>query len=150
DPYHVAWLAKNHHLNGFQFYDWQWKQHVPYSPADSWPDIANRNTLRSNITTMITAAHDFNIRAMNYNLMYGAYGPANATSGYGRDGSGVQPAWGLFSDGAQRQQLASDNLPAGWAAIDLALFDPNNIGWRNYIFGRENEVFNHYAFDGWH
>jgi dextranase len=26
---------KKYHINALQFYDWKWKHHVPYSPADS-------------------------------------------------------------------------------------------------------------------
>ena len=67
DATHTMWLLKNYHINGVQFYDWQWKHHLPYNPGATWPDVANRTIYRSTVTNLIAAAHFYNMMAMNYN-----------------------------------------------------------------------------------
>ena len=47
NAYNLIWQLKNYHINGVQFYDWQWKHHVPYNPSSSWPDVANRTISRA-------------------------------------------------------------------------------------------------------
>jgi len=147
----VAWLNK-YHINYVQFYDWQWKHHIPLagtvgSPAASWSDIANRATYRQTVNDYISACHVFGMKAMAYNLLYGAYG------NYASDGSGVSAQWGLYntaSGGSGAQWTLS--LPAGWAGGSgaLAMFNPSNSLWQSYIFAKENEMFSAYPFDGWH
>ena len=91
----VAWMAK-YHINYVQFYDWQWKHHVPLAgtvtnPASSWTNIANVTNYRQIVQDMISACHSNGMYAMEYNLMYGAW------AGYGQDGSGVDSNWALLA-----------------------------------------------------
>lgn len=145
----IAWMAK-YHINYVQFYDWQWKQHIPLagtvqSPAASWSDIANRTIYRQTVMDMIDACHANGMLAMNYNLLYGAYG------NYQSDGSGVSSQWGLYNSPGGSQWTVG--LPASWAGGSgaLAMFNPANTNWQNYLFNRENDVFAAYSgFDGWH
>lgn len=144
----IVWQLKNYHINALQFYDWQWKQHVPLagtvaSPASTWKDIANRDTYRQTVLDFISSGHSSNIAAMNYNLIYGAY------NGYGEDGSGVNYSWAAFNNSSHTTQ-DSLPMPAGWACSTLYLFNPANTSWQNYLIGREKDVFSAYAFDGWH
>ncbi|AKG37531.1 hypothetical protein VK70_00910 [Paenibacillus durus ATCC 35681] len=146
--YNIAWQLKNYHINAIQFYDWQWKQHVPLAgsadnPSSSWSDIGNRTIYRQTVSDYINAAHSFNAAAINYNLMHGAF------SGYEEDGSGVNYQWGLFNDNPPSSQY-SNPLPSGWASSALYIFNPANTEWQNYIFNREKEVFSAFPFDGWH
>ena len=143
----VEWLNR-YHVNYVQFYDWQWKHHQPLAgtvekPAESWKDIDNRTLCRQTVNDYIAICHAHGMKAMNYNLMNGAW------SGYGEDGSGVDYRWGLWtkSDGTAQAGIA---MPGGWAAENIFFFNPGNAGWQNYIFGREKEVFSVYNFDGWH
>ena len=143
----VEWLNR-YHVNYVQFYDWQWKHHQPLAgtvekPAESWKDIDNRTLCRQTVNDYIAACHAHGMKAMNYNLMNGAW------SGYGEDGSGVDYRWGLWtkSDGTAQACVA---MPGGWAAENIFYFNPGNADWQNYIFGREKEVFSVYDFDGWH
>lgn len=136
-----------YHINGIQFYDWQWQHHRPYSPEETWPDIANRRISRNVVSALIDEAHRRNMIAMNYSLAFGAY------DNYWQDGSGAEVAWGLFKDGngnytPERQDFHP--LPGGWATSKLYLMNPGNAGWQQYIFAREQEAFDHFAFDGWH
>ena len=145
DAYNIVWQLKNYHINGLQFYDWQWKQHIPYSPASSWPDIANRTISRATVTNLINAAHAYGMMAMNYNLYGGAY------SNYLTDSSGVTLAQGIFSGTpASSANQMSYPLPGGWATSKLCTMNNRDIGWQNYIYGREKTVFTNFVFDGWH
>jgi dextranase len=136
---------KNYHLNGLQFYDWQWKHHIPYNGGSSWPDVANRTNNLSTVTSFISLAHGYGMVAMNYNLYGGAY------ANYATDGSGVTPAMGIFSGtpasaGNQLEYI----LPNGWATSGLYEMNNRDTNWQNYIFGREAAAFTNLAFDGWH
>lgn len=141
-------LLNDYHLNGVQFYDWQWMHHWPLkgtvaSPASSWNDVANRLVSADTVTNQLSSAHGRNMVAQNYNLAYGAW------SGYGEDGSGVDYRWGMWYANNCTNQAGFD-LPAGWATPRIYWFDPANASWQSYIFGREGDAMSVYPFDGWH
>lgn len=137
-----------YHLNAVQFYDWQWKHHVPLagsvaSPAAAWTTIGNYKNYRHSVQDLITAVHDRSMSAMNYNLIYGGW------AGYGQDGSGVDYQWGLWWNSNCTNQ-GNFSLPASFATPNIYFFNPGNASWQSYIFGREADVFSAYGFDGWH
>lgn len=145
--YHWMWELKNNYINGIQFYDWQWKHHVPLagtvaSPASSWQNVSNTTNYRQTVLDGINGAHSYNMAAMNYNLMYGAW------AGYGQDGSGVNYLWGLWTqnNGTNQWNIA---MPSGYATPAIYIFNPGNTSWQNYIYGQESNVFQAYPFDGW-
>jgi dextranase len=145
DTYHTMWLLKNYHINGIEFYDWQWKHHIPYNPASTWHDVANRTIYRSTVTNLIAAAHYYNMVAMNYN----SYGMAFAN--YLTDGSGVALSMGIFSGSpASIGNQYGLTLPTTWATTNLYGFNNRDTNWQNYIYGQEQLVFTNFAFDGWH
>jgi dextranase len=134
-----------YHINGLQFYDWQYKHEKPLKMedgklAETWPDIANREVSRETIERYISLAHEKNMKAMNYNLLFGSY--ENAES------EGVKKEWGLFKDPDAEEQ-DKHPLPDNWAS-DIYLLDPSNKGWQDFIINEEKEVFEHLDFDGWH
>ena len=138
---------KNYHIDGLQFYDWQWEHHVPLAgtvahPASSWQDIAGRTNYRQTILDMIQVGHQLGMASFNYNLLYGAW------AGYQTDGSGVKPAWGLYYDNGGNIQV-SVSMPSGWSTTAIDLFNPANPSWRQYILKQEANVFKAYPFDGW-
>nr|AAQ91303.1 dextranase 1 [Paenibacillus sp. Dex70-34] len=133
------------HINGIQFYDWQWKHHLPLKiesgkPAATWPDIANREVSFETVKSYIDLAHERNMTAMNYNLLYGAYEDAEQ--------DGVKKEWGLYKD-PLHEHPDLHRLPDSWAS-DIVLMDPANPEWQRYLIEKEKEVFRHLPFDGWH
>lgn len=133
------------HINGIQFYDWQWKHHIPLmmdgaQPAESWPDIANRPVSFETVKSYIDLAHGKNMKAMNYNLLFGAYEDAWE--------DGVKPEWGAYKD-PLHTDLDKHHLPDSWAS-DILLMDPSNPEWQQYLFEKEKVVYDHLPFDGWH
>ena len=147
DPAGVLDTLNRYHINGLQFYDWSNKTHQPLagsvgSPAPTWSDIANRTHTRSIVNAFITGAHQHNMMAMSYNLIYGALDDAGAAT------DGVQDEWYLYTDTSHTNKDRHD-LPAGWLS-DIYLQDPSNTSWQNYLAGKMDDSFQVYAFDGWH
>ncbi|MGD9899955.1 MAG: glycoside hydrolase family 66 protein, partial [Calditrichaceae bacterium] len=134
-----------YHINGIQYYDWHYKHHLPLkgtpdNPAYTWPDIANRTNYFATIKRYIDTGHEHGMKAMAYNLLYGAYEDAQ--------NDGVQDEWRLFKDTFHSDPDFHD-LPDTWAS-DIYLIDPSNPAWKNYIFDKMSDVFETLPFDGWH
>lgn len=134
-----------YHLNGLQFYDWQNKHHQPLPltgsvPASTWKDIINRDIYFSTVQKYITTAHSFNMKAMFYNLIYGAWDNAEV--------DGVQKEWYVFTDNTHTNRdfhpLSSPFLS------NIYLLDPSNIGWQQYLMKENKKVYQFLAFDGFH
>lgn len=134
-----------YHINGLQFYDWQYKHHQPLKGepgniAPYWNDIANRTNYLSTVQKYLSAAHARGMKTMAYNLLYGAY--ANAST------DGVDNSWRIFKDqGHQTPDFYS--LPSTWAS-NIYVMDPTNPAWVSYIDSAMQKVFLGLAFDGWH
>jgi dextranase len=133
------------HINGIQFYDWQYKHQMPVKwdngkPAAAWQDIANRTVLYDTVKGYIDLAHKRNMKAMNYNLLFGAYRNAEQ--------DGVNKEWGLFKDPLHMSQ-DKHPLPSSWAS-DIYLYDPSNQEWQNYLLQAEKRTFAALPFDGFH
>ncbi|MDQ6419781.1 glycoside hydrolase family 66 protein [Paenibacillus sp. LHD-117] len=132
-------------INGIQFYDWQWKHHMPMklegeAPAKTWPEIANRPVAYDTVSGYIDLAHERNMKAMNYNLLFGAFEDSEQ--------DGVKREWGLFKDPLLKNQ-DKHPLPDSWAS-DIMLLNPANEEWQSYLFREEKKVFDRLPFDGWH
>ncbi len=141
----VIETLNRYHINGIQFYDWQYKHNMPLdgtpqNPAPYWHDIANRLVYFSTVKDYIDVAHKCNIKTMAYNLLYGAYSDANL--------DGVPDQWGLYKD-ASHQNRWMYTLPSTWAS-NLYFMDPSNKAWQAYIISQEKKVFEALPFDGWH
>lgn len=134
-----------HHINGLQFYDWADKHHQPLAgtvanPATAWKDIANRDTYKSTVDYYINAAHAHNMKAMSYNLCYGALSDAAA--------DGVQDAWYMYSN-SSHQTKAVFTLGAPFKS-SIYLTDPGNAAWQQYLAAKNQDVYSVYDFDGYH
>ncbi|WP_058303888.1 glycoside hydrolase family 66 protein [Gorillibacterium timonense] len=133
------------HINGVQFYDWQYKHQTPIKwegdkPASTWPDIANREVSFDTVKGYIDLLHGKSMKAMNYNLLFGAYQDAEK--------DGVKKEWGMFKDPLLQNQDRHP-LPDSWAS-DIYLYNPGNLDWQNYLFAAEKKTFDTLPFDGWH
>lgn len=132
-----------YHLNGVQFYDWQYRHHRPLAAdLSGWRDWSGRWISGDTVRAYLRAAHDRGMVCMAYNMIYAA----NET--YLTDGSGVQADWRLVrTNGADFTCDMDAKLgPVGV----LQYFNLLNPDWQNYIFAQENRVFEAFDFDGWH
>lgn len=142
----IITVLNRYHINGLQFYDWQYKHNEPLAgtvqnPDSTWKDIGNRTTYLSTVEGYIKYAHERGMKAMNYNLLYGAYADAFQ--------DGVDLTWSLFSDPDHQSRSYFPLPPPTWAS-NLYLMDPGNTGWKDYIYAQERRAFLAIPFDGWH
>jgi dextranase len=133
------------HINGLQFYDWAYAHHQPLAgtvsaPAASWTDIASRPTYKSTVDYYIRSAHSRNMKAMSYNLCYGALNDAAA--------DGVQDSWYMYKDQHHNNKEVL-NLSAPFKS-NIYLLDPGNADWQQYLAGKTQDMYAVYAFDGFH
>src|SRR5205085_11036623 len=117
------------HINGLQFYDWQYKHHKPLAgtvqhPDTIWKDIGGRDIYASAIRSYITAAHKRKMKTMFYDLAYGTYQNAEA--------DGVSPEWYLYTD-PNHNNIEKFELAKPPFLSDLLFTDPSNSGWQQYL-----------------
>ena len=131
------------HINALQFYDWQYRHHIPVSPdPDQWQDWSGRIIYGNKIREYLDAAHQKGMVGLAYNMIYAA------NQMYLTDGSGVDASWRLLKKNGQ-DFTVDMNARLGPVGI-LQYFNPLNPEWQQYIFAREEEIFSAFAFDGWH
>ena len=135
-----------HHINGLQFYDWQYKHHMPLAgspsaPQSVWKDLSNRDVYLSTLRSYIDAAHKSGMQAMFYNLAFGVLSDAAA--------DGVQEEWYVFKD---QNHTTKDKhpLPLNFFKSDIYLTDAGNTNWQQYIAAKHNDVYQALNFDGFH
>lgn len=134
-----------YHINGLQFYDWHNKHHRPLpmngdQPLTAWKDIGNRDVSFSTVDAYIKAAHSRNMKAMFYNLLYGAWDNAME--------EGVSADWYLYTDNthANLDFLALSNP----FLSNIYLLDPSNPSWQQYLMAQNGIVYEYLDFDGYH
>ncbi len=131
------------HINGLQFYDWQYRHHIPVSPnPEEWQDWSGRIIYGNKIREYLESAHQKGMVGLAYNMIYAA----NQT--YLTDGSGVDASWRLLKRNGEDFTVDMD-ARLGPVGI-LQYFNPLNPEWQQYIFAREQEIFSAFDFDGWH
>ncbi len=133
------------HINGLQFYDWDYDHQQPLAgtvsnPAQSWLDIAGRMNYKSTVDYYILSAHNHNMKAMSYNLCYGALNDAAA--------DGVSDEWYMYKDQSHNNKVVL-NLSAPFKS-DIYLMNPGNTLWQQYLAAKTQDMYNVYAFDGYH
>jgi dextranase len=67
----IAKLSE-YHINGLQFYDWQYRHDHLISPEDNYRDPLNRKLSLSTVKALIQAARAKNMAAMPYTTVYAA------------------------------------------------------------------------------
>ena len=142
------------HCNVLQFYDVNFRQHLPYSSKSSWHNLSNTIISRAVVQSFIASAHALRMAVFDYTLWNGAY-PNFAT-----DGTGVSPLWGMFAkncvpsctlaemEGTPSVGGSGSVFPRGWAASWLAEMDPTNPGWIDYFKTVNAPLVQSLGFDG--
>jgi dextranase len=141
------------HINGLQFYDFQYRHDQPLAgtvsaPAPSWPDIANREIDKSIIDQFIVQAHHRNMMAMAYNASYSSFADTLT-----RAKNPLPLNWAVWPDPTTPrtpESVKSLSMPAHWATTKLLYMNQNYGPWQNYLFGQMRDLFTVYNFDGWH
>lgn len=135
-----------YHINGIQFYDWQYKHHKPLpvtgsTPASTWKDIINRDIYFSTVEKYINSAHMHNMKAMFYNLIYGAWKDAESDE--------VNKEWYIYTNSSHTNK---DYHPLSTPPFlsNIYLLDPSNTEWQNYLINENKKVYMYLDFDGFH
>ncbi len=151
-----AWVDElnKFHINGLEYYDFQYRHDQPLAgtvthPAAQWRDIADRTVDRNVVNAFLAAARSYNMMSMAYNSSYSAYVDAFTNA------SGVQLQWATWDTPHGPRTLAtakSLDLPVdrGWATPRLIYMNETSPEWQHYIFDRMADLFRVYPFDGWH
>lgn len=127
----MVWAARQH-INGLQFYDWQYRHEALMPPQDIYTDLLGKQMSLPVIRDLIAAAHARNIAAMPYTAIYGA-SPAFYEQ---------HPDWALF--------MATD-VPYDFADGYLYIMDPSpDSPWSEHLLSEFAAVLEQTAFDGIH
>jgi dextranase len=135
-----------YHLNGLQFYDWQWKHDrplagTPASPTPVYKDISNRDIHFATVKAYIDSVHGRNMKAMFYNLAFGAWSDAAS--------DGVAEEWYLYTDQSHGTK-DKHPLPQPPFLSDIFLLNPADAGWQSYLINETRKVYAALPFDGFH
>jgi dextranase len=151
------WLAElnQFHINGLEFYDFQYRHDKPLAgsvahPLASWKDIGGRAIDGATVRELIDQAHHYNMMAMAYNASYSAYDDV-----FTRSNNQLPLKWAIWdTQNGPRRAMTAKSLELhnadGWSTHRLYYMNQNSIGWQNYLFGQMHELFEVYPFDGWH
>lgn len=123
-----------YHVNGLQFYDWQYRHEtlLPPEGSDIYSDLLGRNMSLETIKALIDAAHARNIAAMPYTAIYGA------SAGFYE----LHPDWALFQAPGEPYRFG-DNF--------LMIMNPTpGTSWADHLIGEFARVLDETAFDGIH
>lgn len=141
----VIETLNRYHINGVQFYDWMYDHQRPLAgsvenPATSWPDLIGRTNYLSTVQGYIGAAHNKGMKAMFYNLAFGAL--KNAAT------DGVKEEWYLYKD-QNHTEKDNHHLDAPFRS-SIYLTNPANTEWQTYLNARNKDVYAVLDFDGYH
>jgi dextranase len=120
------------HINGLQFYDWQYRHDTLLPLTDEYLDPLGRPLSLETVRTLISAAHARNMAAMPYLAVYAA------SPGFWR----AHPGWALY-DANGRQMDFMDGF--------LGYMDPAAGGpWSEHLLAEASRVLAALPFDGLH
>ncbi|MBX3085567.1 MAG: hypothetical protein KF716_28280 [Anaerolineae bacterium] len=125
------WLLR-HHINGLQFYDWQYRWEDLLPDSDIFHDGLGRPQSMATVRHLIDLVHKLNVAAMPYTAIYGAsWAYANQ-----------HPAWQLYSASKQPFEFGDHLI----GIMDATPGSP----WNQHLMGEFADVLDNTAFDGIH
>jgi dextranase len=124
-------LAK-FHINGLQFYDWQYRHDLLVAPSNEYMDPLGRPLSLEAISRLIKAAHEHGMSAMPYLAVYAASAEFWRT----------HPDWQLYDQ---------DHNPIPFGEDFLGIMNPVDGGpWQKHLLGQSDQVLQMLPFDGLH
>lgn len=124
-------MLLKYHINGLQFYDWQYRHDTLVSPTQNYVDPLGRLLSLNTVERFVGAAHQRGIAAMPYLAVYAA--SLEFAKGH--------PDWALYDD------LGTPYTFEGF----LGLMDPSPGGaWIQHMLDQCGQVLEKLSFDGLH
>ncbi len=132
DPETVPKKLTRFHINGLQFYDWQYRHDHLLAPAEEYIDPLGREVSLSSVHKLVDAAHRCGMAAMPYLAIYAA------SAEFWR----AHPDWALC-DEAGNPIAFGDNF--------LGLMDPSRgSSWSQHLLSEAARALQGVPFDGLH
>lgn len=120
------------HINGVQFYDWQYRHDTLVPPAEGFVDSLGRPLLASTIEKKIALTRERGMAPMAYTAIYAASPGFHAR----------HPEWGLYT---------WDGKPIDFGDGYLYLMDPTRgAGWDAHLIEEFKRVLRRFDFQGIH
>ncbi len=127
----LAQLAR-YHINGLQFYDWQYRHDQLLAPTDDYIDPLGRAVSLPIVRNLVEAAHRHGMAALPYMAVY------SASEEFARK----HPEWALY-DQAGKAITFGDNF--------LGLMNPSANGtWCQHLLSEAGRALREIPFDGLH
>jgi dextranase len=127
----MDWNAR-YHVNGLQFYDWQYRHETLLPTEESYSDLMGRRMSLKTVRQLIDSAHMRRIAAMPYTAIYGA------SVAFYR----AHPTWALFE---------RTDHPFEFGDNFLIIMDPSpDSPWTDHLMGEFARVLDGLPFDGIH
>lgn len=125
------WLLR-HHINGIQFYDWQYRWEDLLPDTDNFVDGIGRPQSMTTVLGLVDTIRAINVQAMPYTAIYGASAPYLH----------VHPDWGLYDANGEINRLGEDLI---------VIFDPTpGSPWNQHLLAEFADVLDNTPFDGIH
>ncbi|HEY3474796.1 MAG TPA: glycoside hydrolase family 66 protein [Anaerolineales bacterium] len=132
DPQTVLKKLARFHINGLQFYDWQYRHDQLLAPAEEYVDPLGREMSLASVRKLVDVAHQSGMAAMPYLAIYAA------SADFWR----AHPGWALYDE-------AGDPVPFG--ENFLGLMDPSaGTPWSDHLLAEGAHALENIPFDGLH
>lgn len=132
DPEQTVLSLACYHINGLQFYDWQYRHDDLLPPVDDYLDPLNRPQSLNSTRRLIAAAHARGMAAMPYLAVYAA--SADFWRGH--------PQWMLYD---------ADHKPIPFGENFLGIMNPVDGGpWQRHLLDECRKVLAELPFNGLH
>ncbi|SFL53728.1 Ig-like domain (group 2) [Lachnospiraceae bacterium KH1T2] len=136
------------HINGIEYYDWQFRHHEPLpksSTSDdlgSWDDWSGRTIYGNTIQNYIRNAHEKNMVNMAYDMIYAG------TDDFFKDDPEAEKWKIKHKDSGDDFMFTMGDSPSGNG--HLYFLNPLNADWQNHLFSEINRAITTVGFDGYH
>ena len=132
DPEPVLKKLTHFHINGLQFYDWQYRHDQLLAPAAEYIDPLGREMSLASVRKLVDVAHQRGMAAMPYLAIYAA------SADFWR----AHPDWALYDEAGQ---------PIPFGENFLGLMDPSaGHPWSGHLLEEAARTLQCIAFDGLH
>lgn len=132
DPETVLKKLTRFHINGLQFYDWQYRHDQLLAPTEEYLDPLGRALSLASVRRLVEAAHRHGMAAMPYLAIYAA------SAEFWR----AHPDWALYEEAGK---------PIPFGENFLGLMDPTaGSPWSEHLLAECGRVLENIPFDGLH
>ena len=132
DPDSVLQELARFHINGLQFYDWQYRHDQLLAPTENYIDPLGREMSLASLRNLVEAAYRHGMAAMPYLAVYAA------SADFWRD----HPDWALYDEAGN---------PIAFGADFLGLMNPSaGSPWSRHLLAEGARALESIPFDGLH